>query len=625
VDRTLSISSTDRLSTPPPFSVGEWFDSSPLRALLAPVIDHLLALPTLSRLYRDMPDDGRSFWERALAGLEVEYRVDEAEAAGIPASGPLLAVANHPFGALDGLILGALLSRARPDVKMIGNSVLSRIPELNRYLLPVDLFGGTAARARNASALRAARRWMAGGGALAVFPSGEVSHPSRTVEGVSDSDWSPAIARLAERAGATVLPVFFQGRNSRLFDTAGHLHPRLRTALLVRELLGKRRQTIVLRVGTPIPSSRLRKFGSAEEMTSYLRLRTYALGGERGTRRWPGPAITVESREPIADPEPVEPIAAEIGRLAASHVLSRTGDYTVCIAGASELPHTLRELGRLREIAFRAVNEGSGRARDVDQFDAHYLHLLVWNHERREVVGSYRVGQTDVILPQRGVDGLYTSTLFHYDRRLLAEIGPALELGRAFVRREYQRDYSPLLLLWKGIGAFVARNPRYRILFGTVSISGDYESLSQQLLAAFLYTTRYRADLGRWVQPRTPPKFIRDGGELLPDRAVGRNPGVGRSPTLATSVVRTAADVDALVTEIESDAKGMPVLLRQYLKLNARLLGFNVDPAFGGVLDGLMMVDLMDVEPQLRVRYMGKSGADRFSALNSRRAIAFTP
>ena len=167
------------------------------------------------------------------------------------------------------------------------------------------------------------------------------------------------------------------------------------------------------------------------------------------------------------------------------------------------------------------------------------------------------------------------------------------------MRPEYQRDYSPLLLLWKGIGTFVSRNPRYRTLFGTVSISNDYQSLSQQILARFLYATSFRPDLAERVQAKNPPPFLRDG------RGV---------PAMAGGVARTIADVGALVADIESDGKGVPVLLRQYLKLNARLLGFNVDLRFGGVLDGLMMVDLMDVEPDMLARYMGKEGAQVFLA-----------
>jgi len=582
---------------PQPFSVGGWFERSAARAPFAPLgllVDHLLALPTLDRLYRALPVDGRAFWDKALDTLDITVSVSDEDARRIPTDGPLVVAANHPYGCVDGLALAAVVSRARPDLRLLGNSLLCRIPEMRRSTFFVDVFGESSARAHNTAALRAALDWVSVGGALAMFPAGEVSHVLSADGARVDGEWPTGVARLAARANATVLPVFFHGANSRLFYLAGRVHPALRTALLVRELLRQRGRTIQLRIGSPIPPARLQRLGDARRRTDYLRTRTYALGAPVAV----SPPLS-PSRESIADPEPAPAMADEIAALRSEQVLLRSGALTVCLGSASELPHLLREVGRLREVSFRAVGEGSGRARDLDRFDADYRHLIVWNHERREVVGSYRIGETDRILRQFGADGLYTSTLFRYDRRLLADIGPALELGRAFIRPEYQRDYSPLLLLWKGIATFVARHPRYRVLFGTVSISSDYQSLSQQILARFLYATSFRPDLAERVQARNPPPFLRDGRGL---------------PALAGAVARTIADVGALVAEIESDGKGVPVLLRQYLKLNARLLGFNVDASFGGVLDGLMMVDLMHVAPDMLARYMGKAGVQAFLA-----------
>ena len=291
----------------------------------------------------------------------------------------------------------------------------------------------------------------------------------------------------------------------------------------------------------------------------------------------------------------------EIRALRPSGVLLQNGGFDVCLAHARQIPRTLLEIGRLRELAFRAAGEGSGKPRDLDTFDQHYLHLFVWHRERREIAGAYRMGGTDTILPRFRVRGLYTSTLFEYDERLLAQIDPALELGRAFVAPGYQRDHSPLFLLWKGIAAHVYQNPRYRMLFGPVSISNRYQSLSRQILARFLYATSYRPDLGQLVTARHTPSFLRQRGRLA---------------CVAGPVVRTLAEVGALLTEIEADQKGVPVLVRQYLKLNARLLGFNVDPAFGGALDGLMLVDLTGVDRAILARYMGAARADEYLGMH---------
>jgi putative hemolysin len=298
-------------------------------------------------------------------------------------------------------------------------------------------------------------------------------------------------------------------------------------------------------------------------------------------------------------PAPIAPKGdlAETSRdiAAQGQPLLESGVYQVFCARATQLPAVLPEIGRLREIAFRAVGEGTGRARDLDRFDAAYRHLFVWDRERQEIAGAYRLGATDEILASDGLAGLYTRTLFDYGHELLAQLGPALELGRSFVAPAYQRDFSPLLLLWKGISRFVACHPRYRRLFGVVSISDAYESTSRQLMIRFLQTTRFDADLGRLVRARNPPAPPRGG--LVESQTVDR-----------------LEDVSALVRGLEPDGKDMPVLLRQYLKLNARLLGFSIDPAFGNVLDGLVVVDLDDVEPAILGRYMGREEAAAFRA-----------
>jgi len=310
--------------------------------------------------------------------------------------------------------------------------------------------------------------------------------------------------------------------------------------------------------------------------------------------------VQTGDRASVARPQPVAPraLAADIDANVEAlrpHVLIETSTFQVICARALDLPAVLPEIGRLRELTFRLAGEGSGLSRDLDRFDETYRHLFVWERHRREIAGAYRVGATDEITANAGVAGLYTRTLFDYDETLLERIGPALELGRAFVQPDYQRDFSPLLLLWKGISRLVAREPRYRRLFGVVSISDHYASMSRQLLLKFLQTTRFDRDLGRLVKAKHPPAPL-------------------RSNFVESTTVERVEDVSALVRSIETDGKDMPVLLRQYLKLNARLLGFSVDPSFGNVLDGLVVVDLGDVEPTILSRYMGRSEASAFLA-----------
>jgi putative hemolysin len=547
-----------------------------MRALLS----RASSLTSLGRVYEEAAGAGDApFAARALRALGVTADV-EGESC-IPRSGPLVVVANHPFGALDGLILLDLLGRVREDTKFLGNGWLAALPGLREHLLAVDVFGGRAATHRNGLAVREALRWLQQGHCVAIFPAGEVAHAIDEGGRALDSPWRPAAAELAAHAGAPVLPVYFAGSNTWLFRAAGHIHPLLRTALLPHELNAKRGSRVTVRVGTPVTAAELTAVGDVHARITHLRGAVDALANVRRTA----------GAQTVAPRGDVKAIAADIEALGAP--LLESGAYRVYCAVAADLPAVLPEIGRLREIAFRAVGEGTGRALDLDAFDRTYRHLFVWDRERQEVAGAYRLAATDEILPTSGLAGLYTHTLFDYGEALMAQIGPALELGRSFVAPAYQRDFSPLLLLWKGISRFVARNPRYRRLFGVVSISDAYGSTSRQLMTKFLQTTRFDSDLGRLVRARHLPAPARDG-------------------LVETATVERLEDVSALVRGLEPDGKDVPVLLRQYLRLNARLLGFSIDPDFGNVLDGLMVVSLDDVEPAILARYMGRDEAAVF-------------
>lgn len=591
-----------------------------LRTMLRRTVERMLALPSLNEVYaaiRSKPAGG-SFCDRALRALSMTFQVDESDLRRIPDSGPLIVVANHPFGGLDGLILTALLQRVRPDVRLLTNHLLRCVPELHETCFFVNPFGGAEAAVRNRAATRAAIRWVCGGGVLGVFPAGEVSHRTLRRRWVTDPPWNPSIGRLVKLTQAAVLPVHFDGQNGRLFQLVGLLHPRLRTMMLPHELLRRRGQSVRVQIGRVIPPRRLARFVGArgdgvadsaeasKQVAEYLRLRTYILKGRsapgdpaKGEGRSPGP----RSRAcPVIEPLPSDQVASEVASLPAHHCLVGGETLRVYYGGARQLPAVLREIGRLRESTFRLVGEGTGREIDLDRFDQHYLHLFVWNAPQRRIVGAYRLGMTDELLKRFGAAGLYTTTLFEFRPRLLHQLGSALELGRSFVVPECQRDYAPLQLLWKGIGRFVALHPRYRRLFGAVSISDDYQSLTKQLLMAFLKVHRFDHDRAGLVRPRKPPN-------VRPFRDADQR----RLATLITDL----ADVEELVGDIESDRRAIPVLLRQYLKLNAKLLGFNIDPEFGDVLDGLVLVDLTTVGRAILNRYLGKDGAAAFLAYHA--------
>jgi putative hemolysin len=572
----------------------------PLESLLGRV----LGIDEIARVYDSLRVMGehRPIADRLLDFLAVTYATSDVDLARIPTNGPVIVTVNHPFGILEGAILASLFGQVRSDVRFLANGMLTAVSEVRGMVIPVDPISGRSAVAGNGRGLRAALKHLRAAGMLVIFPAGEVSHLRWKDRAVTDAEWNPTAARIAGIGQATVVPAYVQGTNGLLFQIAGMAHPGFRTALLGRELLNKRGRRIDVRIGAPIPPDKLMAIPTAREQTDYLRWRTYLLASREPFK--PHTDVQLSGRremevnsEPIAAPLLAARVAAEIAALPGNSLLSRAGDLDAYMAQAIHIPNVLGELGRLREITFRAAGEGTGKPLDLDEFDPHYLHLFVWNSRKQELVGAYRLARTDVVRSQFGIRGLYTATLFRYGDPFLDRLGPALELGRSFVRQEYQRGFAPLLLLWKGIGAYVARNPQYKILFGPVSISNQYQAVSRELMVSFL--ERY-ALLRDWAG------LVRNRHALRERTLTGAN-----CPVFPDSGF-DIEDLSALVGDIEQKHAGVPVLLRQYLRLGGKLLGFNVDPKFANALDGLILVDLTKTEPKLLERYLGKSEAVTF-------------
>ncbi|EFL52942.1 phospholipid/glycerol acyltransferase [Solidesulfovibrio fructosivorans JJ]] len=583
-------------------------------ALAEPFLAKALSLAPIEDIYRAIPNglDGGAFVDAVLDAMDVRVRASSEELERIPKSGPVVVVANHPFGGLEGLVLAKMLLTVRPDTRIMANFLLSRIPELRGLFVFVDPFGGSSATGSNIRPLKECLRILRKGGLLGIFPAGAVAHPhlENGRPAISDPAWSATVARLVRKTEATVVPIHFSGRNSRLFQVLGLVHPLLRTAMLPREFYNKCGQAVEARIGTPIRYDRLAKVSSCDEeadtcITRYLRLRTELLRNrpDKPRRRPPlFPQKNVGHQEALIPPVSPALLADEIAALAPGSVLHQSGEFQVIEAKAADIPLMLREIGRLRELTFRRVGEGTGKACDLDGFDPFYHHLFLWNAEKREVAGAYRIGRTDELLAEKGPQGLYTSTLFVLKAAFFSRISPALEMGRSFVRPEYQKSYSPLLLLWKGLAQMVVREPRYRVLFGPVSITNDYKHASRRLMASYFEGNVTNPNLARLVRPKTPLR-----GQTWLARA-------------ARTLVEDLDDLLALIDDIEADRKGIPVLLRQYLKLGGKILAFNVDKGFADCLDGLIVVDLLQADRRQLERYMGKDGFASFTAYHQAQA-----
>ncbi|MEZ4483801.1 MAG: lysophospholipid acyltransferase family protein [Syntrophotaleaceae bacterium] len=425
-------------------------------ALAIPPLERLLGLKRCRELYAEVAEQpAAQFAEAALQRLGVDMALAADELGRIPASGPLVVVANHPYGAVEGLMLIALLRRVRSDVKVMANYLLQRLPQLADTVIAVDPFGVSLSARRNIAPLRDSLRWLKQGGVLLVFPAGEVSHFKPSHRAVADPAWSDTLGRMVRRSGAPVLPVFFPGRNGLGFQAAGMIHPRLRTALLARQLLNKRGRTLEVRIGSVIQPRQLARFESDRELIDYLRLRTYMLGCTP-QRQTPSSGVNEEpcddgnQAEAVIPPPDAKLLAAEVDRLDAGCLLAENKDLQVWQAEAAQIPYLLLEIGRLRELTFRAIGEGTGRPFDIDRFDHHYLHIFLWHKQRQELVGAYRLGRCDKILQQQGKAGLYTSTLFKYRSKLFERLGPALELGRSFVRDRISAFLYPVAAVVEG-------------------------------------------------------------------------------------------------------------------------------------------------------------------------------
>jgi putative hemolysin len=553
-----------------------------------------LGLEALDRLYPRFQSLCGEPWEAALEVLQVG--IDLRGTLDLPAHGAVLVVANHPLGGLEGVALLKLLKAQRPDTLLVASQLL-RVPELQPHLLGLDLFGP---RRRHVSprtlrkGLRQALRHLKAGGCLACFPAGETSN--------LELPWNPWVVRLARSVRAPVLPLWFAGKgsNAAASQAARLLHPSIRTALVAKKVLKRQGTTLRVEAGGLIQAKRLASL-APEQAIALVRSHTALLANrpEEPAASTARQVLQAKARECGALAEPQDPaaLAAEIAALPPEQRLATGVGLEVWVARAHQMPALLLDLGLERERAFRMVGEGTGKSRDLDRFDEWYLHLLLWDPARSRLAGGYRMGPTDEILAERGKAGLYTQTLFHMSTGLLRQIDPALEMGRSFLRDGYQGTHGPLMLLWKAIGRWLLLHPRYRRLFGAVSISDAYRPISRALMA-------------RWCA-----RHLRLEG-ANPLRIMPRRPFFAMLRGEVRRLPEQLEDFEALdeAVSVLEGGKGVPVLFKHYAKLGGKFAGFNVDPGFGDALDGLVVVDLAHTDTRLLGMYMGREEARAFQA-----------
>ncbi len=515
---------------------------------------------------------GFAFVAAALEFLGARHEVDDGALARIPAQGRLLIVANHPSGALDALALLDAVGKVRRDVRIVANDFLSALDNIGELLLPVRILGGRP----SADSLRAVETALAQGECVIVFPAGEVSRLGP--RGVRDTRWRCGFLRFARACDAPVLPVRIQARNSALFYGASALFKPAGTALLAREMFARRARRIALRIGV---ARRIPADVEGKALLRDIRRELYALG----TRRERAVQAHDAAPEPIADAVDPGQVAAGIVGM---HLLGATSDGKQIRVGmlAADAP-LLREIGRLRELTFRAVGEGTGRRLDLDAWDSWYEHIVLWDAAASKIAGAYRIARGAPVLAAHGIRGLYTASLFDYADDAIARIAQGMELGRSFVVPDYWGSRS-IDYLWQGIGAYLRAHPKVRYLFGAVSISAALPVAAREQIAAH-YAHYFGGDAGEVVSKRP---FVYQA--TMPEDAT-------LDADTAFRVLK--ANLDALGAQV-------PMLYKQYTELcepgGARFLAFGVDPDFSDAVDGLIEVDIQRMRPKKRQRYLGE-------------------
>ena len=532
-----------------------------------------LRLGKINRLFDGAADyQGREFADHLLENMNITIDVSAEQLENIPKEGGFVLVANHPFGGIEGVMLLSAIAKVRPDFKVMANFILSHIPNLKECFFAVNPFEKNPEWKSSVGGIKGAIQHIAAGNGLGVFPAGEVSryHGHDYPE---DLPWSTSIARIIKNANVPVIPVFWGGRNSKLFYAVDKIHPMLGTARLTKELINKHDTRFALQIGKPILPSELEVYDNPKDLAAYLRSRSYALEANipaKSVKQMPTKQAEIEA------PSDLQPMLSELDAIREKAFLYSTANYDCYLADYEDIPNLMHEIARLREEAFRAIGEGTGKSLDQDEFDTHFKHMILWDTVKQRIAGCYRLGIGSEIIPKLGVNGFYISSLVNIDDSFSEHLSHTIELGRSFVTLEYQKEVLPMMLLLRGLSDVVVRYPQIRHFIGPVSISAWYPKFYMSLIARFVTENHLvEESLQNKVKPKTPflPDFLKVDSDVLLQNHT-------------TSVDK----FDKFLFRLSNGEYRLPTLFKKYLKLNAKFLCFNVDPDFNDTLDALLFL-----------------------------------
>ncbi len=548
------------------------------------ILMKLLRISTINKLYnKNKHLKDLAFLTALLKDLQIKFEIPEEDLRRIPKNGAFITVSNHPLGGIDGILLLKLLIEERPDYKIIANFLLHRIEPMKPFIMPVNPFEDRKNVKSSITGIKNALLHLKEGYPLGIFPAGEVS-TYKDDKLIVDRPWEEGAIKLIQKAKLPVIPIYFHAKNSRLFYFLSKLNDNLRTAKLPSELLSQKERLIQVRIGRQISVKDQEEYKNTQDLSEFIRKKTYMLANpyEKKAKILNTSALKIhKSPKEIVSQRNIDKMIAEIAALRNnSGRLLETKSYEVFFSLSRKIPNLMFEIGRLREITFREVGEGTNESIDLDVFDGYYHHLILWDTVAQKLAGAYRMGLGKNIFKKYGIEGFYVQSLFKFEPELYSMMENSIEMGRAFIIKEYQQKPMPLFLLWKGIVHITLRYPEYKYLIGGVSISNQFSNFSKSLMIEFMKSHYYDPYIAQYIQPKKEYKVkLKDADKDFVFDA-------------------TKADLnkfDKVIDELEPGTLRMPILIKKYVKQNARLVAFNVDPKFNNAVDGLMYIRVADI------------------------------
>ena len=567
----------------------------------------VLKISTLNKVYdRNKHLKDVDFLNGILDDLQIKFEIPEEDLKRLPKEGAYITISNHPLGGIDGVLLLKLMLEREPNFKIIANFLLHRIAPLKKYIMPVNPFENHKDAKSSVVGIKETLRHLSDGKPLGMFPAGEVS-TYKDGKLMVDKPWEEGAIKVIRKAQVPVVPIYFHAKNSRLFYLLSKISSTFRTAKLPSEVFSQKRRVIKVRIGKPISVSEQNEHATIEEYSEFLRKKTYMLANpfEKESNFLPTPTLKIpKSPKKIVTAVSQDKMIKEVEALRSTDCrLLQSKNYEVFFARASKIPNILHEIGRLREITFREVGEGTNEPIDLDKHDQYYHHLFLWDADANKIAGAYRMGLGSEIYPKYGINGFYLNDLFRFEPELYDMMHKSIEMGRAFIIKEYQQKPMPLFLLWKGIMHTTLRYPEHKFLLGGVSISNQFSDFSKSLMIEFMKSNYYDPYIAQYIHPKKAYKVkLKDADkDFIFDEAES-----------------DLNKFDKIIDELEPGSLRLPVLIKKYIKQNAKVVAFNVDPLFNNAVDGLMYIRIADIPESTMKPVMEEFQAELERKLNDK-------